>query len=100
MALAGDCIGVVNVGGMMANNVSGRGLLLREPEALPQWLKIMKIATPGEQVRPRNDTNPKSGHAAACANDARMRLHCQIFERGRDEFQSFLQVVTGRGSSS
>ena len=35
MAMAGDCVGVVNESGMTANNVSGRGLLLREPEALP-----------------------------------------------------------------
>ena len=70
MAVPGGCVAVVNAGGVMANNVSGRGLLPRERRTPPP---SSARATLSERDLPRERLFQKSGNAIARANHARMQ---------------------------
>ena len=58
MAMAGGCVGVVNAGGVTANNVIGRGFVAENLS---------------ERDLPRERLFQKSGNAIARANDTRMQ---------------------------
>ena len=96
MAMAGGCMGMGNAGGVTVNNVIGRGLLPRERRTPPpSWARD----TPWKRDLPRERLFQKSGNGVARTNDARMRHHCPIFERGTSPFQSISTRRAGGGSA-